>query len=337
MKPLERYWFGDVALARPYLLLRMVLVLSGVRHLAQHDARGREVRRRRVQRRALPLVRRLRAELRLLRGRAGVHRRAGAEPGALPASPDRHRAHRHGLHARLVVQPARLGPLPLPAFALPRVLRVLSDAERAGGVLAVRASAAGKRGGVRALLRHDGHRLLLRGGLGCGARGVVLAADGLLRRVPAGEHARPRRASGDSAACAHAGGRTAHVSLGDTAGRLAARVHDGHCARRVFADPVGARVRPRADPAGARPARRGRDGARRPRRARVSGVLPFAVRLGGRADAEHVRRPARCEDRLQLDRHRDAGGDGDGSSISRRAGGRFGAWPACSPAALRSW
>jgi hypothetical protein len=27
MKPLERYWFGDVALARPYLLLRFVLVL----------------------------------------------------------------------------------------------------------------------------------------------------------------------------------------------------------------------------------------------------------------------------------------------------------------------
>lgn len=27
MKPLERYWFGDVALARPYLLLRMVLTL----------------------------------------------------------------------------------------------------------------------------------------------------------------------------------------------------------------------------------------------------------------------------------------------------------------------
>ena len=27
MKALERYWFGDVALARPYLLLRMVLVL----------------------------------------------------------------------------------------------------------------------------------------------------------------------------------------------------------------------------------------------------------------------------------------------------------------------
>ncbi|MBW2211452.1 MAG: hypothetical protein JRG67_10470 [Deltaproteobacteria bacterium] len=27
MKPLERYWFGDVALARPYLLLRFVLAL----------------------------------------------------------------------------------------------------------------------------------------------------------------------------------------------------------------------------------------------------------------------------------------------------------------------
>ena len=27
MKPLERYWFGDVALARPYLLARFVLVL----------------------------------------------------------------------------------------------------------------------------------------------------------------------------------------------------------------------------------------------------------------------------------------------------------------------
>ena len=27
MRPLERYWFGDVALARPYLLVRFVLVL----------------------------------------------------------------------------------------------------------------------------------------------------------------------------------------------------------------------------------------------------------------------------------------------------------------------
>ena len=27
MKSLERYWFGDIALARPYLVLRAVLTL----------------------------------------------------------------------------------------------------------------------------------------------------------------------------------------------------------------------------------------------------------------------------------------------------------------------